>query len=128
MYENVRYGQHYDPRAVITGRKDEDGVTVEVSACFCDDRGGRMPDPGECALEYVFRQDSFLIRGRVPSEIADQARYILPLIGDAVRPEILRGGAAEEPRPFFNLNPGFAGTEYAFRPDHGGVFELLIRV
>lgn len=128
IYENVRYGQHYDPRAEISERKDDLGVTVRVSAYLCDDRGERTPGPGECALEYAFRPDALLIRGRVPGEIAERTRYILPLIGGAVRPKLLRGTAGDGPRPFFNLNPGFAGTEYSLCPDRVGVFELLIEV
>ncbi len=124
----VRYAQHYDPNAVIGASEDAGGVTVRAEAFLCDERGERMPGPGACLLEYVFRRDSLTVRGRVRGEIAERARYLLPLIGDAVRPEVLRGDMPSAPRPFFNLNPGFAGTEYSIRPDRDGIFALRITV
>ena len=50
------------------------------------------------------------------------------MIGNGARITVPRGTMACDPRGFFNLNPGFMGTEYSVRPDDTGEFEVVISV
>ncbi len=125
--ERARYGQHYDPAAAIHTEQTENGVTVTADAHFCDDGGQRREDFGACRLEYRFTADALRVCGEVDPARAGDARYILPLVGDKAAVAVQRGTLLEQTE-FFNLNPGFRGTQYTILPDEEGVFALSITV
>ena len=122
--QGKRFRQDYDLRAAIDAHTDGGSVTVTARFALCDETGMRLPESAGCELRYRFTPEALVISGSVPKDL-QTARFVLPLIG-CVRPAILRGSLCGEPRPFFNLSPGFQGTEYRIRPDQNGRFEIGI--
>lgn len=126
--DGVRFAQYYDPDARIDVDTDADSVTVTADTFLCDESGSRLPCVGSCRLGYRFEKDELRITGRTYAKLSDEIRYILPMIGNGARITVPRGTMACDPRGFFNLNPGFMGTEYSVRPDDTGEFEVVISV
>lgn len=123
--DGVRYAQYYDLTAATEAEAFSDRVSVTARFALRDEAGRSLPESEGCEMKYTFTPDTLLICGTVPPGLKN-ARFVLPLIGSA-RPEIVRGALCGEPRPFFNLCPGFQGTEYTVRPDADGRMEIGLR-
>lgn len=128
LYDGVRFGQHYDFGAVISAEETDDRVTVSVKALLCDENHRSLPENGACTLRYELTAQALTVSGGVSPALARQARFVLPLIGNGATVKILSGSMPENPLPFFNLNPGFAGLAYTVLPDETGRFSLRIVV
>ena len=123
----TRYGQHYCTTARLTPELLPAGPTVSVNATLCNRDGEPEPD-SDCALEYRLEKDALTVTGRVSSRFADKVCYILPLIGESARVEVLQGALSGAPLPMFNLSPGFCAKEYRISPDADGRFRIRITV
>ncbi len=122
-----RYGQHYCKTARLSAKSTPAGPLVRADATLCDQDGVPLPD-SDCVLAYQLEKDALTVTGRVSARFADKARYILPLIGDTARVEVLQGALSGAPKPMFNLSPGFCAKEYRICPDKDGAFRLHITV
>ncbi|MBR3505277.1 MAG: hypothetical protein IKO07_13690 [Clostridia bacterium] len=123
-----RWGQHYDFGAAMTAHEAGGALRVHVGAFLCDDRGRRMDGDGACALDYALTEGELRIAGRVSPRLGGRAEYILPVVAEAARVRVVKGGMKGEPRPLFNLNPGFMGREERVSPDEDGAFEVAVTV
>ncbi len=123
-----RYASAYDRSAFIIQKKLSDSVLVSARTVLCDETGGGLQEHGECLIRYRFSEDQLQIGGSVHPKISRDVRFILPLIDAGSELFVTRGSMACEPREFFNLNPGFMGTEFSVVPDGNGEFEMLISV
>lgn len=120
------WAQYYDLNAKIETRTDGAAVAVTARFALRDETGRKLPESDGCAIRYLFSPDTLVISGSAPKG-PETVRYVLPLVG-GVRPAIVRGAFCGEPRPFFNLNPGFRGTEFSVRPDADGRMEIELRI
>ena len=120
--------QHTDAGARISQSGSADAVCVKVNACLCTMEHVRAPEYGDCTLEYTFAKDTVDIRGCVPFAIAENARYILPLIGTRADVRVMQGKTDGGSVPWFHLNPGFMGREYTILPDADGCFAVRIYI
>ena len=125
--DGVRYAQYYDLTAKTETEAFADRVSVTARFALRDEAGRSLPGSEGCEMKYTFTPDTLLICGTVPPGL-NNARFVLPLIGGSVRPKIVRGMLRGEPRPFFNLCPGFQGTEYAVKPDAEGTMKIELRI
>ena len=119
------YGQQYDLNAKLSAEEKPDETVVRVSATLTDKDGNPLSG-GECLLEYSLSDSVLSISGQFPSDIAENARFVLPLIGESSKVEIFAGSLLNEPVGMFNINPGFSGKEYTIGPDLSGHFEIKI--
>ncbi|MBR5409986.1 MAG: hypothetical protein IK104_04875 [Clostridia bacterium] len=126
--DGVRYGSLYDFGAALAASSAPDRVTADIRAFLCDAGHRRMPGDGVCTMCYSLTPSMLEITGSVPPAQAGDARFFLPLIGEKAAIEVRQGILTGPPKPFFNLNPGFVGFEYAIAPDERGVFRLCITV
>ena len=118
-----RIAQHYDFGAVLTASETVGSVTVRADARLCD--AVHQPAGGTCTLLYTMTEKGLRIEGTVPAD-AENARYILPILSEKARVDVLRGALSGEPEPIFCLSPGFAGREYTVLPDETGQFTVWI--
>ncbi len=122
------YANHYDHQAVMRLSNSSDRISVCAQSFLCDADQNRADGDGACVIEYILKPDGMLIEGKVPSTLSGVCRYVLPLIGDGARLEILRGFEPDEGTPFFAVSPGFAGIERSIVPDGDGAFTVRVSV
>lgn len=128
MRNETLYGQQFDFSAAIKWSFTDEAVSVKVNACLCDAAHKPLPEQGACALEYVFTTESLVISGVVSPETAENARFILPVIKDSARAEVLQGELKDHGRTVFHLSPGFICTQYTVFPDQLGNFSVRLSV
>lgn len=119
-----RVAQHYDFGASLTSEETDGGVMVRVQARLCDDTH-RPAGTGVCTLLYTLTEKRLRIEGTVPAD-AENVRYILPILSEKARVDVLRGTLSGRPEPIFCLSPGFAGREFTVLPDETGRFAVGI--
>ncbi len=122
-----RWAQHYDFAASLTGEALPDGsVRAHADAWLCDATRERLPCGGPCTLDYTLDVEGLRIAGAIPAAIADETRYILPIIANEVQVVVEIGAADGDPARIFNLCPGFEAREFVIRPDATGRFAVII--
>ena len=121
------YGQQYYLNANLSAEEKPYETVVHVETFFSDKSGNLLPG-GDCTLEYRLGEKGLIICGRVRTEFAEKASYILPLIGGSSEVEISVGSLLHEPVEMFNINPGFLGKEYTIKPNTSGHFEITITI
>ena len=126
--EGQRFAQHYDYAAQTACRDENGALTVTVDALLCDEHHRPKDVAGGCSLRYDLTEQALRISGRVSPALAGHAQYVLPLISDAVTLTVDGGTLLPDAHKGFNLNPGFAFTEYRIRPDRNGRFSVLLTI
>ena len=126
--DGKQYAQRFDPGAVLRYEERKDVTVVRADAHLCDRENVRASSDGGCKLTYLLGEDGLLIEGAVALQIAQGARYILPVVSDRVRVSVLRGESARPPEEIFCLTPGFLCREYVILPDADGRFAVKLTV
>ncbi|MCR5782047.1 MAG: hypothetical protein K6G90_04845 [Clostridia bacterium] len=124
----VRLTQYYDLGALQSRKIGGDNIDVIADASLCDETGNCPDDKFAFSLTYTFERDLLRINYCVNAEVKDEVRFVLPVINGGAGVTAERGTMFHEPADFFNLNPGFMGTEYVFAPDEDGMTEIVITV
>lgn len=124
VVDGVRYGQHYDFTAKMSGRTADGKVFIHTDAHLADDRQSVLEN-GVCTLDYVFEEDKVTISGRMPAGF-DGISYKLPVVCSEASVTVAQGTLSGEPIKMFNLNPGFICREYNVLPDEKGEFTVVI--
>ena len=122
---DARYGQHNCAYAGLSAEQLPGGVKIHVQAALCDKTGQPMTDGG-CTLEYLLTEDNLDVTGSVEAKLADQVRFVLPLIGEKAQVGVIDGRLLCPPETMFSRSPGFLGREYSILPDETGRFQIRI--
>ena len=125
--EDRVYGQQYCSSATLSAEQTPSGPVIRAKACLCGSDGQPM-EGGDCELEYRLSEESLHVTGFVDPAHAGRVRFVLPLIGDRAKVELLQGGFQNSPVEMFSFGPGFFGKEYSFAPDASGCFRIRIFV
>lgn len=124
--ETRLYAQHFDYKAAISPEEKDGNIMIQVSAELCTIDSRYLKENGKCRMKYVFSGDGLRIDGQVSPKIAENARFVLPIIEGSADLKILKGCSAGKPEKIFGLAPGFICDEYLVKPLENGEFSVTI--